>query len=82
MTITTKYTRTSKFPLRFDRLHPGSLFSIHAETSRGMRYSKDLTVYRRALDHEGFYAYDTNNIERAACLMPEDQVWPLKQSRS
>ena len=76
-----KYTSTSKFPLRFDRLHPGSLFRIHKEVSRGMRYSKDYTVYRRALDHEGFYAYDSQNTERVACLMPEDEVIPLRVSR-
>ena len=78
----TKYQQTAKFPINFDRLYPGSLFRIHAEISRGQKYSRDNTIYRRAMDNEGFYAYDSHNKDRVAILMPEDKVIPLRVSRS
>lgn len=74
------YVNSSKYPIRFDRLHPGSLFKIHAERSRGMRFSRDQRVYRRAQNHEGFYAYNIANNE-PACLYPEDMVQPVKEVR-
>lgn len=81
MTNIRKFARTTKFPLRFDRLHPGSLFVIHSEPSRNMPRSKDLTVYRRAYDNEGFYAYDITNRDRVAVLMPHDMVNPVREER-
>lgn len=77
----TRYAQTSKFPIKFERLRPGSLFRIHSEPSRHMKYSRDNTIYRRAYDHEGFFAYDTNDKAKACCLMPEDMVHPLKVVR-
>lgn len=72
-----KYVESSKFPIRFDRLFPGSLFRITAEPSRGIRESKDQRVYRKARDHEGFFA-TTADGKTPAILMPYDQVQPLK----
>lgn len=77
----TKYQPTSKYPITYDRLFPGSLFRIHAEISRGMKYSKDNTVYRRAQDHEGYYSYDIHDRSRACILYPEDRVVPLRTVR-
>lgn len=76
------FARTSKAPMPFGNVHPGSLFTIHAERSRGLHFSRDLTVYRKAKDSEGFYAYDSENPERAACLYHEDLVWPVVAKRS
>lgn len=76
-----RYAPTSKFPIKFERLRPGSLFRIHSEPSRGMRYSRDNTVYRRGYDHEGFVAYNVYNKDQACLLMPEDMVHPLKVVR-
>lgn len=79
-----KLQPSSKYPILFDRLHPGSLFLIVQERSRAMRASrdpfKDSAVYRRAKDHEGFYA--TNVATGEACiLMPEDIVQPVREVR-
>jgi len=82
MSKTTKFIKTSKFPITFDRLHPGSTFIIHAERSRGFNFSRDYTVYRKATDAEGFYAYPAHDKTKAACLMPSDMVWPVKEQRS
>ncbi len=77
----TNYVPTTQFPIRFDKLRPGSLFRIHAEASRGMKYSRDNTIYRKAREHEGFFAYDSFNKNKAACLMPEDTVIALKVAK-
>ena len=74
------FARTSKAPMPFGNVHPGSLFTIHAERSRGLHFSRDLTVYAKARD--GFYAYDSENPDLAACLYPEDLVWPVVAKRS
>lgn len=74
----TKYQSTVKGPIPYDRLYPGSLFRIHAEVSRGQKYSKDNTVYRRAQDHEGYYSYDSHDKSRAIVLYPEDKVIALR----
>lgn len=73
-----KYVNSARFPIRFDRLHPGSLFTIHAEPSRGIRKSNDQRVYRKAKDHEGFYATVEGNPDVPACLMPFDLVQPVR----
>lgn len=78
MSKITKFVRTSRLPMRFGSIHRGSLFRIHAEPSRGMKYSRDNTVYRLAQLHEGFYAYDIHNRDNACLLMPDDTVWPLR----
>lgn len=78
MSKITKYTNTSRFPMQYGKLHRGSLFRIHAEPSRGIRYSKDSTVYRLAPLHEGYFAYDIHNRDHACLLDQEDLVWPLR----
>lgn len=75
------YVNSAKYPIRFDRCHPGSLFTIHAEPSRGIRESNDLRVYRKATASEGFFAAVEGNKEAPACLMPFDLVQPVKISR-
>ena len=72
-----KYVNSSKYPLRFDKVHPGSLFSIVSEPSRGIKTSTDTRIYRKARDHEGFYA-TTLDGKTPAILMPYDQVQPLR----
>lgn len=76
------FSNSSKFALRFDRLHPGSLFRIIAEPSRGIRKSTDERVFRKAQDHEGFYAVSVDDRTVAAVLMPFDIVQPLARRRS
>ena len=72
-----KYVKSSKNPMRFDHIYPGSLFRIVAELSRGQKESKDERIYRRARDHEGFWAHLEGNTNHAAILMPYDLVQPL-----
>lgn len=74
---TKQYVPSSKYPLRFDRLHPGSHFYIVAEPSRGIRTSTDKRIYQKARDHEGFYAFHTTS-PLACVLMPGDLVQPVK----
>lgn len=75
----TKFENTTRFPLTFERLHPGSLFAIFQERSRFMgRNTTDRTVYRKAQEHEGFFAYAMDDKDKVACLMPEDLVSPVK----
>lgn len=68
------YRNSAKYPIRFDVLHPGSLFRIVREPSRGIYHSKDETVYKKARD--GFYA-ENNETKAGCCLMPEDLVMPV-----
>lgn len=70
---------SSKYAIRFDRLRPGSLFKIHAEPSRNIRTSTDERIYRKAQEHEGFYAYVEGDKTTAAVLMPYDLVQPVKR---
>lgn len=65
---------SSKYAIRFDALHPGSLFRIERERSRGMYKSDDFRVYRKARD--GFYA-EEEATGRGCCLMPQDLVMPV-----
>lgn len=75
------YINSSKYPIRFERLHPGSLFRIVSEPSRGIRHSADTSVYRRAQNHEGFYAVNQTT-KAPAVLMPQDLVQPVREDRS
>lgn len=77
-----RYVHSAKYPIRFDALHPGSLFKITAEPSRNIRVSRDERVYRKARDHEGFYATVEGMSSVAACLMPYDMVQPLRRERA
>lgn len=76
-----RYINSAKYPIRRDRLHPGSLFKIVAEPSRGIRKSADQRVYRAAQDHEGFYATVEGDKDSVAILMPFDLVQPVKVQR-
>lgn len=76
-----QYVNSAKYPIRRDRLHPGSLFKIKAEPSRGIRHSKDERVYRAGQLHEGFYAYVVNDPDTVAVLMPFDIVQPVRVER-
>lgn len=69
------YRDNSRKPIRFDMLHPGSLFRIVAEPSRGILKSTDMAVYRK--DLVGFFATLENNEDVNAVLMPYDKVMPL-----
>lgn len=82
MSKTTKFAKTSKYPITFDRLHPNSTFLIHAERSRGFNFSRDYTVYRKATEAEGYYAYADGDTSKACLLRPEDMVWPVKEQRT
>lgn len=81
MNTAIRVVNSSKYPIRFERQHPGSLFTIVAEPSRGIRHSNDKRVYRKALDHEGFYAYNSANDQEVAVLMPFDLVQPVRLQR-
>ena len=65
------------FPIRFERLFPGTKFRIAAEPSRNIRHSRDTNVYLKAKEHEGFYATSVASPAKAIVLMPEDLVYPL-----
>lgn len=75
-----RYTNSSKYPIPFDRLHPGSLFMISQEKSRGMKYSRDKRIYRKAQSHEGFFAVNISN-EEPAVLYPQDLVQPVREEK-
>jgi hypothetical protein len=77
----TRYVNSAKFPIRFDKLHPGSLFRIHSELSRGIQHSRDNRIYRKAREHEGFYATLEGNSNVAACIHPQDMVQPIKREK-
>jgi hypothetical protein len=81
-TQTKKYVKSSKYPLRFDVCHPGSLFKIVSEPSRGIKHANDPRMYRKARDHEGFYATVEGDTSKTACLMPFDIVQPYVVERA
>lgn len=72
---TPKFRDNSQKPIRFDTLHPGSLFRIVAEPSRGIEKSTDQRVYRK--DLVGFFATEMTNDNHSAVLMPYDRVMPV-----
>ena len=76
-----RFVNSAKYPIRFDKLHPGSLFRIEAEPSRGIKHSKDGRIYRKAKEHEGFFATVEGNPNHAAVLMPYDMVQPVKKEK-
>lgn len=73
------YRNSSKYPIQFEKLHPGSLFRIFSEPDRGIRKSTDTKVYRRAAEHEGFFAYVEGDKTQGVVLMPFDLVQPVKK---
>lgn len=73
-------SKTSRriFPIKFERLIPGSTYQIFAEPSRGIRKSNDKTIYRKECEA---YSVDTGDEARAIILMPEDLVTPLSRGK-
>lgn len=68
------YRPSGKYPIQWQKLHPGSTFTIHSELSRGIRHSNDKRVYRKAIN--GNYAEDI--ITGKGCiLMDKDLVQPV-----
>jgi hypothetical protein len=74
------FRNSAKHPIRFDVCHPGSTFRIVKEPSRGIYKSNDQRVYRKAHEHEGFYAEDVVT-KKACCLMPHDMVMPVVKDK-
>lgn len=75
------YRNSSKFPISFERLHPGSPFRIWSEPERGIRKSHDQAIYVKGRD--GFYAERLSD-KAGCCLLPNDMVMPVvreKQSK-
>lgn len=72
-----QFVQTSKGPIRFDALFPGSFFRISSEYSRGIKHSTDNRLYRKAFD--GFYAYLATDKNHGVVLMPGDTVIAFKQ---
>lgn len=72
------YRESSKFPIRFDRLHPGSPFQIKSEPERGIRHSRDKAIYVKARD--GFYAERMGD-KAGCCLLPNDMVMPVVREK-
>lgn len=68
------YRNSSKYSLRFDALHPGSMFRIDQERSRGMYKSDDARIYVKS--REGFFAEEVST-GVGCCLMPNDMVMPV-----
>lgn len=76
---TSTYRNSSKYPIRFDRLHPGSYFRIVGEPSRNLPRVRDGRIYRK--DREGFFAVNVSNNE-GCCLYPEDLVMPVVREKA
>lgn len=66
-------------PIKLERLEAGSTCAIFAEPSRGIRRSKDATVWRK--DAENTILIDTQDEEHCAILLPEDLVVPMSRPR-
>lgn len=77
--ITSKYVPTSRKPIQFKDLRPGSYFAIVSEPSRKIRHSNDTRIYRRATD--GFYSY--HPVTGVGCvLFPYDTVMPMRKVKA
>lgn len=77
--VTLAYTATSKRPIRYENLRPGSYFRIVAEPSRRIRRSEDMRIYQRAYD--GFFS--EHPVTKEGCiLMPQDLVMPMRRLRA
>lgn len=70
-----QFRDNSQKPIRFDNLHPGSMFRIVSEPSRGILQSTDKRVYRK--DLVGFFATPITNADVGVVLMPYDKVMPV-----
>lgn len=76
-----RYTPSARKPMRFDEVFAGSLFKIVSEPSRRIWKSRDERIYRKAKEHEGFYATVDGSPEIAAVLRPNDLVMPVRKER-
>ena len=74
----TKNTKNLR-PIKLERLEAGSTCTIFAEPSRGIRRSKDATIWGK--DAENTILIDTKDEERCAILLPEDLVVPMSRPR-
>lgn len=72
------FRNSSTYPIRFDKLHPGSPFRVVAEPERGIRKSNDPHIYVKARD--GFYAERLND-RRGCVLLPNDLVMPVVREK-
>ena len=70
------YSKKNIRPIKFERLEVGSKFDIFAEPSRGIKKSKDTTVYIKRAES---YSEAVNDEEKVAILYPEDLVRPLSR---
>lgn len=77
-TASTSFRNSSKHPIRYDRLHPGSYFRIVAEPERGIYKSRDMSIYKKS--KIGFYSESIHN-QQAAILYPQALVQPLVMER-
>ena len=68
------YRPNSKFPIRFEKLLPGSLFRIISEPSRGQFRIKDDRLYKKAND--GYFSTPVDS-DVGVVLYPEDLVMPV-----
>lgn len=69
------YRPNSKFPIRFEKLLPGSLFRIVAEPSRGKYRVNDDRLYSKS--NQGYYATPVDDHDIGVILYPEDLVMPV-----
>lgn len=75
--IASNYINAPTRPCRFEKLRPGSFFTIVAEPKRGIHRSRDTDVYQKALD--GFYSERVK--DGAGCVLwPSDVVQPMKRA--
>ena len=72
---------TARYDLPFDRAFPGSYFFIRSEPSRGIKWSRDPNLYRKAREDEGFYAVSVADPSKSIVLMPEDLVVTVKREK-
>lgn len=72
------YRNSSKHPIRYDRLHPGSFFRIVAEPERGVYKSRDMSIYQKS--KLGFFSENIHN-NQPAVLYPSALVQPLVRER-
>ena len=70
-----KFRDNSKKPIRFDHLHPGTLFRIDSEPSRNIAKSNDTRVYRK--DLRGFFSTLATDDKVGVVLFPYDKVMPV-----
>lgn len=77
--VSITYTPTSRRPIPYKELRPGSFFRIVAEPSRKIRKSQDMRIYQRA--YNGFYS--EHPVTKEGCILyPQDLVMPMRVVRA